>query len=267
MVLQGSPSSSSWYSLLSSKTGFYWAAQSKHFEQGKEDNNTHTHPEICNASMHEGTQKAHAHAVTRNAHTCPALNTWQQMKIPTLHLVHTNACTYTQSLLYRQFNITETGVLTHADTWSCIPCSWKVRTRADTRSAPNTAKSWPTLDERQHMQILSQPSILLNHAQPSIWTNTSRFWCSSQSAQTLVADTLSSWYMPTHEDTHSALSRHKLKHALLLIRADTCWNMLCSWYLPTYEDTRPALNMCKHTQTHAQLSIQTNKCRLICSSW
>ena len=91
MVLQGSPSSSSWYSLLSSKTGFYWAAQSKHFEQGKEDNNTHTHPEICNASMHEGTQKAHAHAVTRNAHTCPALNTWQQMKIPTLHLVHTTS--------------------------------------------------------------------------------------------------------------------------------------------------------------------------------
>ena len=73
-----------------------------------------------------------------HAHACSAaLNMWQHMKMPTLYLVHANTCSYKQSLLYRPFNVAGASVLTHAETWSCIPCSWKVRTRADTRSAPN----------------------------------------------------------------------------------------------------------------------------------
>jgi hypothetical protein len=47
-----------------------------------------------------------AHADARNTHSCPALSTWQQTKIPSLHLVHTNSCIYTLSLLYTEpFNV------------------------------------------------------------------------------------------------------------------------------------------------------------------
>ena len=163
---------------------------------------------------------------------------------------------YKQSLLYVPFNVAGAIILAHVVTWSCIPCSWRVRTRADTRSQCRSthAESWPILDECQHMQVLSQPLILLtlrlnmNHhmqvlAQLSISTNT----C-GRHAQL------------THEGTHSAPGRHMLKQALLLIRAETCRNMLSSWYLPTYEDTYPALDMCQHMQNfETRSTLHTNQ--------
>jgi hypothetical protein len=156
---------------------------------------------------------------------------------------------YKQSLLYGPFNVAGAIILAHVVTWSCIPCSWRVRTRADTRSQCRSthAESWPILDECQHMQVLSQPLILLtlrlnmNHhmqvlAQLSISTNT----C-GRHAQL------------THEGTHSAPGRHMLKQALLLIRAETCRNMQKHAELLIFTYIWRYISSSRHVPTHAKL--------------
>ena len=153
-----------------------------------------------------------------------------------------------------------------------------MRTHADSRSAPRpiqvstcwimTNPGWaPT-----HVWIISQLLILAHTCQitrsPLIQTNTvCRKLLSSQWAQVLAADTLSSWYLPTHEDTRSVLStcRH------------TCWNMLCSWYLPTLWRCRLSIfaDTCNHTlrtrhkdiQINAQLLARAKKRNSCSSSW
>ncbi len=112
------------------------AAQSKHFEQGKKDNNTHTSRNMsCPPCMKVHTKCRHMQIHAMRIHAQLSIHAAANEDTNS----HTKACsTYSQSLLYRPFHVAGASFSTHQDTWSCIPCSQNVMTRADTRPAPDT---------------------------------------------------------------------------------------------------------------------------------
>ena len=116
---------------------------------------------------------------------------WQHMKTPTLYLVHANTCSYKQSLLYGpicaatnkafymdhsmyqklEFRHMQTHAVAYPalEKWERVQIHAQLPTQVTTcwimanpRWAPTHADTFSALDTGPY---------LLNHVQPSIWTN------------------------------------------------------------------------------------------------
>jgi hypothetical protein len=161
-----------------------------------------------------------AHADARNPHSCPALNTWQQTKIPSLHLVHTNSCIYTLSLLYTEpFNVAGASFFDTCRHMKLHTLLLKMKTHTDTR-----AQLWIPADAA-HRYTHSQTTIQM-HSELLMLANVCSYVLGPRCAATFACRyTLSPYWVQKHDQ--------------LLIQANTRRLMLCSF------DT------CRKMQMHA----------------